>query len=376
MRGTRRGFMAGATALASGLGATALAQTRPSGAVPMINTLGGLSDPNDTRSSGPTWRPARPTRRMIDDALASGVSGINMTLGYVFGDADPYAETVSQLDEWDATIAQTPELLKVLSAADIERARAEGKLGLIYGFQNASMMGDDLDRVDAFQARGVRVVQLTYNDANQVGSGALAPNDTGLTPFGRSLVERLNDKRVIIDLSHSGQATCLDAARTSKTPISITHTGCRALVDLPRNKSDEELRLVASRGGFVGIYFMPFLALGRQATADDVVAHIEHAVQVCGEDHVGVGTDGGFTPVDDIAAYRALLAKVIEGRRAAGISAPGESPDIFPFVLEMQGPDQFRELGRRLAQRGHTQTRIDKILGGNFLRYSAGVWGG
>lgn len=372
--------MAGATALASGLGATAWAQTETqttaSGVVPMINTLGGLNDPNIIAPSGPTWRPAKPTRRMIDDALASGVSGINMTLGYVFGDADPYAETVSQLDEWDSTIAQTPELLKVLSAADIERAKAQGRLGLIYGFQNASMMGDDLDRVDAFQARGVRVVQLTYNAANQVGSGALAPNDTGLTPFGRSLVERLNDKRVIIDLSHSGEATCLDAARTSKTPISITHTGCRALVDLPRNKTDEELRLVASRGGFVGIYFMPFLALGRQATADDVVAHIEHAINVCGEDQVGVGTDGGFTPVDDIEAYRAVLAKVIAERRAAGISAPGETPDIFPFVLEMQGPDQFRELGRRLVQRGHSQTRIDKILGGNFLRYAGGVWGG
>lgn len=313
---------------------------------------------------------------MIDDALASGVSGLNMTLGYVYGDADPYSDTVSQLDEWDGIVAQTPELLKVLSAADIGRAKAANKLGLIYGFQNAAMMGDDLGRVDEFQARGVRIVQLTYNVANQVGSGALAPDDKGLTPFGRSLVERLNTKRMIIDLSHSGQATCLEAARASAAPIAITHTGCRALVDLPRNKSDEELRLVASRGGFVGIYFMPFLAIGRQVTADDVVAHIEHAINVCGEDHVGVGTDGGFTPVDDIAAYRAILVKVIEDRRAAGISAPGESPDIFPFVQELQGPDQFRELDRRLKLRGHKQARIDKILGGNFLSYAGGVWGG
>lgn len=367
--------MAGAAAFASSMAGQAWGRTADH-AVPMINTLGGLTDPNVVTPSGPTWRPARPSRRMIDDALASGVSGVNMTLGYVFGDADPYTETVSQLDEWDGIVARTPELLKVLSATDIARAKAEGRLGLIYGFQNAAMMGDDLARVDEFAARGVRVVQLTYNAANQVGSGALAPDDKGLTPFGRSLVERLNASRVIVDLSHSGQATCLEAARVSTVPVAITHTGCRALVDLPRNKTDEELRLVASRGGFVGIYFMPFLARGRQVTADDVIAHIEHAIDVCGEDHVGVGTDGGFTPVDDIAAYRAVLAKVIEDRRAAGISAPGESPDIFPFVLEMQGPDQFRELARRLERRGHTQARIDKILGGNFLSYAEGVWGG
>lgn len=371
--------MVASAALVSGLSAPTWA--RPSSgmsdrAVPMINTLGGLTDPNDLTPSGPTWRPARPSRRMIDDALASGVSCLNMTLGYVYGDADPYSDTVSQLDEWDGIVAQTPELLKVLSAADIGRAKTANKLGLIYGFQNAAMMGDDVGRVDEFQARGVRIVQLTYNVANQVGSGALAPDDKGLTPFGRSLVERLNTKRMIVDLSHSGQATCLEAARVSAAPVAITHTGCRALVDLPRNKTDEELRLVALRGGFVGIYFMPFLAIGRQVTADDVIAHIEHAVDVCGEDQVGVGTDGGFTPVDDIAAYRAILTKIIEDRRAAGISAPGESPDIFPFVQELQGPDQFRELGRGLKRRGHKQAQIDKILGGNFLSYAGSVWGG
>ena len=113
----------------------------------------------------------------------------------------------------------------------------------------------------------------------------------------------------MVDLSHSGGQTCLDAARASRQPISINHTGCRALVDLPRNKTDEELRLVAERGGFVGIYFMPFLNPAGIATAADVVAHIEHAVNVCGEDHVGIGTDGGTTGIDDLAGYRAHMRR-------------------------------------------------------------------
>src|SRR5204862_82401 len=145
------------------------------------------------------------------------------------------------------------------SAADIRRAKAEKKVGLLYGFQNCAMLGKDATRVDVFADLGVRVFQLTYNPANLLGDGSMAPENRGLTPFGREVIARLNDRRVMVDLSHSGERTCLDAARASRAPISINHTGCRALTDLPRNKTDAELRLVAERGGFVGIYFMPFL---------------------------------------------------------------------------------------------------------------------
>src|SRR5262249_34904939 len=157
----------------------------------------------------------------------------------------------------------------------------------------------------------------------------------GLTPFGREVVERLNTNRIMVDLSHSGEHTCLDAARASKQPISINHTGCRALNDLPRDKTDEELRLVASKGGFVGIYFMPFLNKTGHALAADVVAHIDHAVNVCGEDAVGIGTDGTVTAIDDLEAYKAVLAKEHEERRKAGISAAGEGPDTLPFVVDL-----------------------------------------
>ncbi len=227
--------------------------------------------------------------------------------------------------------------MKVLTAADILQAKSEGRIGIIYGFQNAAMMGDKVDRVDIFADLGVRVIQLTYNPANQLGDGSMAPENRGLTPFGREVVERLNAKRLMVDLSHSGERTCLDAARVSKQPISINHTGCRALVDLPRNKTDEELRLVASRGGFVGIYFMPFLNRTSVAHAEDVVAHIDHAVNVCGEDHVGIGTDGGITGIDDMAAYRAHIRQQVADRKKAGIGAAGESADTCPSSRTCRG---------------------------------------
>ena len=131
---------------------------------------------------------------------------------------------------------------------------------------------------------------------------------------------------------------------------------------------------MAERGGFVGIYFMPFLSPSGHARAADVIAHIEHALNVCGEDHVGIGTDGGTTPVDDLQAYAADLRKEHERRVAQGVAAPGEGVDTHPFVDDLRGPGQFRRLARLLAARGHSGTRIAKILGGNFIRYAREIW--
>jgi len=244
-------------ALALGAAAAAApafgAQADPIAGWTVVNALGGLNDPNhpDATTASP---------RMLADAHASGETAVNITLGYVFGPGDPYKDTLKDIADTDADIAaHSKDLMKVLSVADIARAKATKKIGLIYGFQNCAMMGTDATRVDQFAKAGVRVFQLTYNNANSLGGGSMADEHLGLTPFGREVVERVNANRCMVDLSHSGRQICLDAARASKQPISINHTGCRSLTDLPRNKTDEELRLVAERGGFVGIYFMPFL---------------------------------------------------------------------------------------------------------------------
>jgi len=338
----------------------------------IVNALGGLGDPN----LGSDALVPELTPRVLAEAHASGLTAVNITLGYVSGPDDPFEASVRDIAATDVLVREhARDVLKILSAADIRRAKAERKIGLIYGFQNGAMMGQDAKRVDIFADLGVRIFQLTYNPANQLGDGSMAKENRGVTPFGREVVARLNARRVMVDLSHSGEQTCLEAARVSTAPISINHTGCRAVTDLPRNKTDAELRLVAEKGGFVGIYFMPFLNVSGHAHADDVVAHIEHAVQVCGEDHVGIGTDGSVTQIDDLQAYQAALAKEIAQRRAAGISAAGERPDTYPFVVDLRGPQQFHRLAQLLAQKGYSSARIEKILGLNFLRYAETVWG-
>lgn len=339
----------------------------------IVNSLGELSDPNFMGAPAPELV----SDRVVRDALASGTSALNLTLGHVSGGGDPFEITVRDIARWDAAIRARPgSLMKILTAADIERAHATGRIGAIFGFQNATMLGDDASRVDLFADLGVRVLQLTYNIGNGLGGGSLAPAGTPLSRFGHEVVERLNARHVIVDLSHSGERTCIDAVRASTAPIALTHTGCRALVDYPRNKSDEELRLVAEKGGYVGIYFMPFLAHERQITGADVIAHIEHAIDICGEDCVGIGTDGPTSAIDDMERWAKAFAADIERRRAAGISAPGERPDSYLFAIDMTGPDQFHILADKLRARGHSQQRIEKILGLNFLAFARRVWSG
>lgn len=347
----------------------------------IINALGQLDNPNAPRSSeaaaqlNPSSEQLTVDARTLADAHASGLTAVNITLGYTMGDLPPYEHTLHEIAVWDAIIRDNPaDLTKVRTVADVHRARKEGRIGVIYGFQNAVAVGEDTGRIATFADLGVRVVQLTYNQANHIGDGSMAAANRGLSDFGRRVVEALGDHHLMVDLSHSGERTCLEAAKISRGPVSINHTGCRALADLPRNKTDEELRLVASRGGFVGIYFMPFLNLSGHASAADVVEHIDHAVNVCGEDHVGIGTDGTITSIDDLDAYRAHLAEHVALRREAGVGAAGERGDTLPFVLDLRGVDQFRELIRLLERRGYRSERIEKILGRNFLDYADRVW--
>ncbi|MBL8522999.1 MAG: membrane dipeptidase [Betaproteobacteria bacterium] len=341
----------------------------------IIDTLGSINNPN--LPEGAEDGPGKGIdARALADARAAGLCAFNQTMGYWSGKEEPFELSVRDVAAWDALIRSKPEaLIKVLAAKDIRRAQAERKVGVIYGFQNAAMMGSDAQRVAIFANLGVRVIQLTYNIRNQIGDGAMVVENQGLTPLGREVVQELNKHRVLVDLSHSGEATCLDALATSKQPIIISHSGCRAVADLPRNKSDAELRLLADKGGFVGIYFMPFLAVGRQPTAADLIAHIEHAIKICGEDHVGIGTDGTVSQMDDMPAYMERLKKDVERRRAAGIGAAGERADIVTFLPDLNGPSKFMRLADLLAKRGHKSARIEKILGVNFLRVAERVWG-
>ena len=350
-----------------------------------INALGVLDNPNlpeaaeadaaELDARGYVSGVRRIDSRALADARSAGLSAVNITLGHVAGSGDAFCETVRDITGWNAFIAQhAGALRRVTSVADIAAAADAGQVGVIYGFQNTEMLGLEIDRVRLFAKMGVRVIQLTYNGRNAVGDGATVPDDQGLSRFGAEVVERLQAEGVLLDLSHSSEKTCLDALALARRPVAITHSACRAVADHPRNKSDAELRLLADRGGVIGLYFMPYLRLSGQPMAADLVAHLEHAIAVCGEDHVGLGTDGGTTAHDDMTAYRRQLEDEIAQRRKLGIGAPGETADVATFLPDLCGPTQFQRLADLLAARGHGEARIEKILGGNFRRLMTEAW--
>jgi membrane dipeptidase len=309
----------------------------------------------------------------LADVRGSGLTAINLTVSSVGRYRDAFEETLKAIAYWDREIAANPDtLLRVDRAADLRDA---SRCGLIFGFQDTTPLGEDLDRVEFFRTLGIRIVQLTYNNRNLVGDGCLEPDDAGLSRLGRRMVEALNASRLVVDLSHSGRKTALEATASSKAPVVISHTGCAALNPVPRNKTDEELRAIAARGGVVGIYLMPFLRAEGQPMLADLIAHLEHAIDVAGEDHVGVGTDGEVSAVVVDDDFKRRHLSFVEARRKAGIAAPGESADVYNFLPDLNRVDRFEGIAQALAQRGHKASRIDKVLGANFARVFGEVWG-
>jgi membrane dipeptidase len=374
----REALAGGATLAAAALGGPALAATQP-GAIArrsysramVIDGLGGLAsfDPDDKPGSGLL-------PRFISEMRASGVTAINLTVSDVGNGPGKYLSTVENIAFYDRQMELFPAVLtKVTGIADLRRAKATGRLGVIYGTQDTTMLEGDWGRLDTLFNLGIRVVQPVYNRRNMMGDGCLEPNNGGLSLSGHELVTRLNTMRVLVDMSHAAPRTQAEAIAQSKRPCAITHSGCRALNDNPRNTRDIEMRALADKGGVMGIYFMPFLRPSGQQTSADVIAHIEHAIKVMGEDHVGLGTDSGVPAVRDMAAYRKIVDEATEQRKKLGIAAPGEAPGVTLIVPEYNHPRRFEQLADDLIRRGHRSARVEKILGNNFARLFGEVWG-
>jgi membrane dipeptidase len=339
----------------------------------VIDTCGGIGR-FDPKTASETYAPV--TALDLADARESGVTAFNVTVDDVSNAEDAANTTFETIGRITRDIDAHPDALTLVrSGAELRAAKAAGRVGFLFGFQGATALGPRLERLDAFRGLGVTIMQLTYNVRNLLGDGCLETANAGLSAVGRRAVDQMNDRRVLIDLSHCGQRTTAEAIEQSKSPVAITHTGCAALADRPRNKRDEELRRCAEKGGVVGIYCMPFLRMSGQQTADDVVAHVEHALQICGEDHVSIGTDGTISAIELTPAFIAAHHRFVEERIKAGVSAPGESPDVYNFCPDLNTTRRFKTLGEKLIARGHTIPRVQKILGGNFARLFAEVCG-
>jgi membrane dipeptidase len=299
----------------------------------------------------------------------SGVTAVKATLGGATGNFEMAVEDIAsaaQLLEKRADL-----FLQVRTVADFERARKEQKLGVIFSFESANMLEDKVDRIEMFRGLGVRVMQVTYNRKTPFGVGCLDGETDGLTELGRKAIAKMNEVGVALDLSHSNTKTTADGIAVSSKPPLITHTGCRAVYQHPRNKEDRELKALADKGGVAGIYMLPYIAASpKQPMLDDYLQHLEHALKVCGEDHVGVGSDVPFFHVDDSDLEE--MKKAAEKRKADGVAAPGE--DRPTYIPDLNTPRKMELIADALLKRGHKTAAVEKILGNNFKRVLGEIW--
>ena len=329
--------------------------------------IDALANPGSMNVS---WPPRGPLSEKQRNAIASsGITAINVTVS-----ADTFETTTRNVALWQGEADRYPTLLSIVRRhSDIAQAKKGKTLGLILGFQNTEMLERDLPRLDVFHRLGVRIIQLTYNDRNLLGDGCLEPGDAGLSAYGRQAVERMNALGIAVDLSHCGTRTTADGIAASARPPLITHSGCREVYRHPRSKEDRELKAMADKGGVVGIYFMPFIGPGPGApTVEMLTRQIDHAVKVCGADHVGIGSDLSTTPIEETPEYLREHKAFVEGRAKRGIAAPDESRPL--FIPELNHPRRLEGVVRAMTQRQYSTDIIERVIGGNFHRVFKEIW--
>lgn len=303
---------------------------------------------------------------------SSGLTAFKITIGGSSGGFDAASADIAAIDK---AIGLSPDVyMKITTPEDFAQAKRTNRVGVIYGFEAADMLDGKVDNIDHFSGLGVRVMQLSYNTVSPFASGVMAAQPSaGLTPLGREAVARMNARGVTLDLSHADEASTLAAAAVSTRSVAITHAGCAAVHAHPRNKSDAVLRAVADKGGVVGIYELSYLSDGpEQQSLDIYLAHMFHALDVCGEDHVGIGSDAILTPFDTSPDAMKDWDASIAARKAAGVAAPGEGRP--PFVTGLNRPDRAEVIARALLDRGQPVRVVEKILGTNFQRVFAETW--
>ena len=302
------------------------------------------------------------------DFLSSGITGFH----HAFGIGGPTAreQALSYFAIWGNFVARNGHVfVGVDKVADLVRAKRDGKCAVIMGLQNADHFLRPAD-VKEFYQIGQRCAQLTYNSQNRIGSGSTERVDGGVSDFGVAIIKAMNDVGMLIDVSHSGDRTTLDAIALSPKPIAITHSNCRALVPgHPRVKTDEAIRALAAKGGVMGISGVRnFVSRTDPTTIANIADHIDHVVKLVGIDHVGIGSDSDLNGYDDTSA---------EMQKA--LRAAYKDSYAFRDKIDVDGfdhPQQMFDLTEELIRRRYSDAYIVAVLGGYFQRLLTATWGG
>ena len=296
-----------------------------------------------------------------------GITGFHHAIG--IGGPEAREQALSFFAIWGNYVARNSHVFSAVDkAADLTRAKADGKCAVVMGLQNSDHFRRATD-VKFFYELGQRCSQLTYNSQNRIGSGSTDRVDGGVSDFGASIINAMNEVGMLIDVSHSGDRTTLDAIAISKKPIAITHSNCRALIDHPRVKTDEAIKALAAKGGVMGITGVRnFVSKTDPTTIIQIVDHIDHVAKLVGIEHVGIGSDSDLNGYDDVSP---AMNKQLRGAYKDSY-AFREKIDVDGF----DHPYKVYDLTEELIRRKYSDSNIEAVLGGNFQRLLASTWGG
>lgn len=337
-------------------------------------------------SVAPQVRPSRIDCLAIDSprfdaakALAGGFTSLVIDLS-MYPRTMPVA--YETLGGWGAAVSDPASRFHLIRrGADFDAAAVSGKLGIVLTCQDAAILGSpsrsvndaNLATLRSFHGMGLRMLQLAHNDRNGVGDSYQERSDAGLSRLGEDVVTEMNRLGMGVDLSHCSDRTLREAVARSSKPCLVTHAGCRALYSTLRCKADPEIRLLADRGGFFGVFSMSlWLTRDPTASVETVIRHIDHAVKLAGVDHVGFASDGPALGVASLEQELAGMRWYMENNR----DRPG-SEQIPTHVrpAELNGPDRMLVLADGLRKRGYSADQVDKITGRNFERVLTEVLG-
>lgn len=302
---------------------------------------------------------SRLTAQYAESCLAHGVEAIHITLNNFHG-INPVPDlrhSLNQLAHYRSHLRSLGGLVRMVeSFDDFERARSENKLAVVMGYQNVPGVDRDLNLLRLFHDAGVRVIQIAHNIRNLYGDGCAEPANAGLSTLGKELVAVMNDLGIVIDLSHVGDQSGVEATKLSKQPVAVTHANAYSVCPNMRNKSDALLDALKVNGGVIGLtYLPPLVRMPKEGSpsAKDVIAHFEYCCKRIGAEHVGIGSD--FITDQPAERYQEFLRK----------------PEVYgtwPWRFPVDSLQQQQELLESLLAQNLTRTQVEGIAKDNFMR--------
>ncbi len=304
------------------------------------------------------------SRKIFEQMREGGLDCVHVTIAY----HETCLETLRNIGQWNQLFEQHGDLVtRVGSAEDVLQAKAAGKTGVVYGFQNCSPIEDDFSLVEIFHSLGVRFMQLSYNNQSVLATGCYEDDDPGITRFGKQVIQEMNRVGMVIDMSHSAERSTLEAIELSERPIAITHANPTFFQPALRNKSDEVIKALGQSGGMLGFSLYPFhLKDGPNCTLKQFCQMISDCAEIMGIDHIGIGSDLCQDQQDAVVTW-------MRNGRWSRVTDYGEGSSSnagWPAQPEWFGNStHYQNIANGLKEQGFSNTDIEKVMGQNWLSF-------